>query len=521
MKTNLLYVNPGQEKCHPYSMKDDMIKDLNLDLVFREMAKNDEFLLGVAKSTVMIPLKNKKDIVYRQGIMKDCLKNRDEVESLYEQISRTMKQIESFKERVERQRKGGGTLSRTAEIYTSLEALVILLNGLTELKNQIAKQTGRFQSEGMCAFLEEVSTKYRMEQIDEIKQTILEMSYLTKGGSIRITAGITDGLKCGDAVVNDIIPIEKKPNLWLRVIRFFYLRFFCKDVILLKDSALIYQARELETKGLIHVLETYRGFIQEMMEFFEQIRNQLGFYLAGVNLMASMSNLGLPYCFPYVSPKQGNYRAKGLYDLGLALHTHELPVSNDLDWQDIRLTVISGANQGGKSTYLRSLGLAQVLMQCGMPLPADIYSNDLYDNILTHFSRREDQAMNRGRLEEELKRMDRIVKSIRGRSLVLLNESFASTTEQDASVMAEDIVRAFYEKGITTYMVTHLYQFVRSLYEQKPEAGIFLSAGRKEDGTRTFQMIEEEPKETSYGIDLYDELIGAKETGTNDPVCQS
>ena len=137
MKTNLLYVNPGQEKCPPYSMKDDMIKDLNLDLVFREMAKNDEFLLGVAKSTVMIPLKNKKDIVYRQGIMKDCLKNRDEVESLYEQISRTMKQIESFKERVERQRKGGGTLSRTAEIYTSLEALVILLNGLTELKNQI------------------------------------------------------------------------------------------------------------------------------------------------------------------------------------------------------------------------------------------------------------------------------------------------------------------------------------------------------------------------------------------------
>ena len=111
MKTNLLYVNPGQEKCPPYSMKDDMIKDLNLDLVFREMAKNDEFLLGVAKSTVMIPLKNKKDIVYRQGIMKDCLKNRDEVESLYEQISRTMKQIESFKERVERQRKGGGTLS--------------------------------------------------------------------------------------------------------------------------------------------------------------------------------------------------------------------------------------------------------------------------------------------------------------------------------------------------------------------------------------------------------------------------
>ena len=147
-------------------------------------------------------------------------------------------------------------------------------------------------------------------------------------------------------------------------------------------------------------------------------------------------------------------------------------------------------------------------MQCGMMVPASVYGNDIYDNILTHFSRREDQAMNRGRLEEELKRMDWIVKSIRGNSLVLLNESFASTTEQDASIIAEDIVRAFYDNGITTYMVTHLYQFVRKMYANKTDSSIFLSAGREEDGTRTYKMVEEEPAETSYGIDLYDELIG-------------
>lgn len=508
MKTNLLYVNPEQEKCPPYSMKEDMIKDLNLDLVFREMAKNDEFLLSTVKSIMMIPLKDKRDMVYRQGIIEDCFNNREDIEGLYEQIGRTMKQIENYKERVSGQKKGGGALSKTAEIYTSLEALVILLNGLTELKVQISKMTGRFKSEGMCAFLEEIATGYKTEQIDEIKRTVQEMEYLTRGGSIRITTGITDGLKCGGAVVNDIIPIPPKRNVFFRMVRFFYLHFLCKDVVWLKDSALIYQAREMETKGLLHVLEMYQGFIHEMTDFFEGIRSQFGFYLGCVNLMASMKNLGLPYCFPYVSPKENQYHVKDLYDLGLALHTHNLPVSNDLDWTGIKLAVISGANQGGKSTYLRSLGLAQVLMQCGMMVPAAVYGNDIYDNILTHFSRREDQAMNRGRLEEELKRMDWIVKSIRGKSLILLNESFASTTEQDASVIAEDIVRAFFDNGITTYMVTHLYQFVRKMYANKSDSSIFLSAGRKEDGTRTYKMVEEEPAETSYGIDLYDELIG-------------
>ena len=144
MKTNLLYANPEQEKCPPYSMKEDMIKDLNLELVFREMAKNDEFLLSTVKSIIMIPLKDKKDLVYRQGILEDCFNNREDIEGLYEQIGRTMKQIENYKERVSGQKKGGGALSKTAEIYTSLEALVILLNGLTELKDQINKMTGRF-----------------------------------------------------------------------------------------------------------------------------------------------------------------------------------------------------------------------------------------------------------------------------------------------------------------------------------------------------------------------------------------
>ena len=111
-------------------------------------------------------------------------------------------------------------------------------------------------------------------------------------------------------------------------------------------------------------------------------------------------------------------------------------MTNALDAKDCRLLVITGANQGGKSTCLRSLGIAQIMMQCGMFVPAAQFEGALYRNNFTHFTRREDQSMNSGRLDEELRRMDAIVRQVTKDSLVLLNESFATTTEKEGSVIA-------------------------------------------------------------------------------------
>ena len=115
--------------------------------------------------------------------------------------------------------------------------------------------------------------------------------------------------------------------------------------------------------------------------------------------------------------------------------------------------------------------------------------------------------MNSGRLDEELRRMDGILKSITRDSLLLLNESFATTTEKEGSVIALELVSALYESGITVAMVTHLLQFARELYARKPDHALFMSAERRENGTRTFRMMEAAPENTSFGLDLYDEII--------------
>lgn len=115
--------------------------------------------------------------------------------------------------------------------------------------------------------------------------------------------------------------------------------------------------------------------------------------------------------------------------------------------------------------------------------------------------------MNSGRLVEEMKRMNRIVDMVTDESLILLNESFSSTTEKEGSQIAENIIQAMYDSGVHIMMVTHLFEFASSMYGKKLPHARFLSAERKEDGTRTFKIIDHEPTETSYGLDLFEEIV--------------
>ena len=91
--------------------------------------------------------------------------------------------------------------------------------------------------------------------------------------------------------------------------------------------------------------------------------------------------------------------------------------------------MITGANRGGKSTFLRSIGLAQLMMQGGMFVPAVSFSAACVRAVFTHFRREEDATMERGKLDEELSRMSTIAGQISSGGLLLCNESFASTED--------------------------------------------------------------------------------------------
>ena len=178
-------------------------------------------------------------------------------------------------------------------------------------------------------------------------------------------------------------------------------------------------------------------------------------------------------------------------------------VGNDVNADDKDLVIITGANQGGKSTFLRSIGLAQLMMQCGMFVPAESFSANVCDGLFTHYKREEDAAMKSGKLDEELSRMSVIVDNLTSNFMLLFNESFAATNEREGSEIARQIICALLEKGMKVFYVTHLYKFAHGFLDRKMGNAIFLRAERQADGGRTFKLIEGKPLQTSYGEDLY------------------
>ena len=186
-------------------------------------------------------------------------------------------------------------------------------------------------------------------------------------------------------------------------------------------------------------------------------------------------------------------------------------VSNNVKAEDKDLVIITGANQGGKSTFLRSIGLAQLMMQCGMFVAAESFGSNICTPF-THYKREEDPTMRSGKLDEELGRMSSIVDHLKPNAMVLFNESFAATNEREGSEIARQIVSGLLEKRIKAFFVTHMYEFAHHFYQESGERTIFLQAERQKDGTRTFKMIEGEPLATSYGEDLYRKIFGTDES---------
>jgi DNA mismatch repair ATPase MutS len=249
--------------------------------------------------------------------------------------------------------------------------------------------------------------------------------------------------------------------------------------------------------------------MDHISSFFQMLRTELAFYVACLNLHEHLQELGAPVCFPKPTALgQQVLSFTGLYDVSLAITKNATIVGNDLNGHGKNFIVATGANAGGKSTFLRSLGLAQLMMQAGMFVPANDFSAEVRSALVTHFKREEDTAMESGKLDEELSRMNEIVERLQPGSTLLMNESFAATNEREGSEIATQITTALMEKGIKICYVTHLYHFAYRLHRKSLPNVVFLRAERRPDGSRTFKLIEADPLQTSYGEDLYREIFG-------------
>ena len=265
---------------------------------------------------------------------------------------------------------------------------------------------------------------------------------------------------------------------------------------------------ELRDRGINLAADALAQSADHVLSFFMMLRTELAFYVGCLNLRAVLRAHGGTACFPRPAiAAERRLSAAGLYDACLALQTAHAVVGNEVSADGKDLVIVTGANQGGKSTFLRSIGLAHLMMQCGMFVAAGAFQASVCERVFTHYKREEDATMSSGKFDEELGRMSAIIDAVVPGSLILFNESFAATNEREGSEIARQIVAALIERQVRVFFVTHQYEFAHGFYERGLANALFLRAEREASGTRTFRIAGGEPLQTSHGEDLYKRIF--------------
>jgi len=495
MKAFLMYPSRDFKATRQPSFNEEALTpDLELNTLFNAMTLGDEYLLEVAKQVVLSSLDAPDIIRYRQEILKDCLKNPAIVRDIY---SIPIESIENKRKRW----MSIFTRYPSAILSSSLELMQMFMVLLKNLKNIADEHADKFESDGFARFFAMIQ-----RELDDNYFAIVEnhLKVLKFRDGVLISAELGNGNEGTNYIL-------RKTNYdsrnWVK-------RIFAKKSPIYsftlhpRDEAGARALGDLRDRGLNLVANAVAQSANHIDSFLNMLRLELAFYVGCLNLSEQLAQLGEPIAFPEPAPSGERQHAfTGLYDVALALTMKQKVVGNDVNADGKNLVIITGANQGGKSTFLRSIGLAQLMMQCGMFVPAESFSANLCNGLFTHYKREEDISMQSGKFDEELGRMSTIVDNITPNSIVLFNESFAATNEREGSEIARQIVDALLEKRIKVFYVTHLSEFARGFYDKGMDNAIFLRADRQLDGSRSFKLIEGEPLQTSYGVDVYNKIF--------------
>jgi DNA mismatch repair protein MutS len=222
------------------------------------------------------------------------------------------------------------------------------------------------------------------------------------------------------------------------------------------------QIAELVARLYPDVFSTLAGYFTRHRHFLDPVigrfDREVQFYLAYLELIGRLKAAGLPFCYPRVSATSKQVAADGTFDIALA--SKLVPgggtvVTNDFCLQGPeRVFVVSGPNNGGKTTFARAFGQLHYLASLGLPVPGSSAGIFLADRIYTHFEREEDIKTLRGKFEDELIRVRQILQQASGDSVIVMNESFGSTSLTDAVFTGTEVMRQILRLGCLGVYVT-------------------------------------------------------------------
>src|SRR5579875_87227 len=477
---SILFADPGVETAD--ATQPAFFADLHLDqIVAGAIAKRDEYELRDLYSQ---PLHDPAHVRYRQDVFRDLenQETRTTLTAFAEQMQSMrgqMNLVRNLRHQLQRQR-------------WFLEATTVYCSAARQLAGTLAAL--ELRSEGLRSF-----SQYLGSLVDAEPFSVLA----SDGCAVRDQiAGLeyTVNIKGAHVQVNIY---EDQPDLSVAVQRTFerfqqgavkdYRRGFRNFAELNHvEEQILDRVARLFPEPFEHLdrfCTTYgQAFDGSVLRFDREIQ----FYLGYLQFIEPLAERGLDFCLAELDQGSGSEVAGG-FDLSLAAKLNaenKTPVVNDFELHaPERILVVSGPNQGGKTTFARMFGQVHYLASLGLPVPAAHARLPLPDRVFTHFEREEDLQTLRGKFEDELVRIHEILEHATASSVLVLNESFGSTTLADGQMVGSEIVRQIIREGSLCVFVT----FIDELATIGPETVSMMSTVVPDDPAQRTFKIERKP----------------------------
>ncbi len=481
------YERPGYEPLQ----SPEIFPDLNLDqIVQRITAYKAPYHLN---SVFYMPLKEIDPIYYRQEIMQNL--EHTQCAAVFRAFAQSMKAMREH-------------LSRLDKMYYPyqqkawfLDAVKLYKDAVEELRQNL--RGCQWTAKGLLAFQDYVenyvaSASYETlcTDTEKMKQELAEVRY-----SLRIK---------GNHV--DVRPYSEEKDYSEEVRQTFekfrqgaaksYLVRFSQGPDLNQLEARILERVAQLYPDVFGNLDQYcikhQDYVDETLAVFDR---EIQFYLATLEFIEPLRQKGLPLCYPVLSVSRKTLSVQDAFDVALASKLCEEQaevVSNDVLLKGPeRVLIVTGPNQGGKTTFSRMIGQLEYLASLGCPVPGRNARLFLWDKILTHFGKREQTQSLRGKLQDDLVRIRDILSEATGNSLIILNEIFTSTTLQDASFLSYRILQRIIDQDALCVWVTFIDELAS--FSEKT-VSVVASSVAGHPALRTYKLVRRPPDGLAYAL---------------------
>jgi DNA mismatch repair protein MutS len=524
---SLLY--PEGEVTDSMVLEDQVIQDLELENLITFMTPG-RFLSKLQSESIrkilLHPSRDKDTIKYRLDISGDLLKY-PEIFTAFERLVPIIETLSYFR---------SGRFSNQSPLYSlvfrlgELESYVGCIDTLKEAFKKINPDFSAEQplADGLKALYRIVQEVYENEDFLHLRKSLPELA-----AKIRNNRSITVGINLDDnlrPVEASLVSINKErvsgtsSSIFSQLIKNRTEELNGLAPLHSRDNPLM----STLFKDLSDVLKRVCEPVQKALDryillnthFFTGILEELIFYISGVSFLRKLQEEGLPVCKPeVVHPAERITVIEDNYNINLFIRMHkkgdsvkEKLVTNRVSLgPEGRIVILTGPNQGGKTVYTQGIGLTQILFQSGLCIPGRQAAISPADNIFTHFQIEEQIVKERGRFADEAKRLHDCIKQSTSNTLILMNESFASTNYSESLYIAEDIMKIFRILGVRTVFSTHFHDLAMQVESiNRRTQGMsklisMVSVVQNEDGekvNRTYKIMPGPPEGKSYAREI-------------------